>query len=62
MEEVTDENTEQEALAWRLKSIQAWLSDGGEVTLEAFRRMPLSARLDVLDYLADLPRAVGSRS
>lgn len=55
MEEVTEENTEQAELAWRLKSIQAWLSDGGEVTLEAFRRLPSGERLDVLDSLADLP-------
>lgn len=62
MEEVTEENTEQEALAWRLKSIQAWLSDGGEATFEAFRRLPPGARLDVLNWLVHLPRAVGSRS
>lgn len=36
MEEVNEENTEQEALAWRLKSIQAWLSDGGRQRLRRF--------------------------
>lgn len=54
MEELTEENTEPDVLLWRLKSIQGWMSDGGDKTVTEFRRLPLEARQDVLDILEDL--------
>lgn len=54
MEELTEENTEPDVLLWRLKSIQDWQSDGGDKTIEEFRRLSPSARQDVLDILEDL--------
>ena len=54
MEELTEENTEPDVLLWRLKSIQGWQSDGGDVTIDEFRRLSPEARQDVLDILEDL--------
>ena len=54
MEELTETNTEPDVLLWRLNSIQGWMADGGDVTIEAFRRLSPSARQDVLDILEDL--------
>lgn len=39
---------------WRLKSVQGWIADGGDKTVEEFRRLSLEARQDVLDILEDL--------
>ena len=54
MEELTEENTEPDKLLWRLKSVQGWMSDGGETTITEFRRLSTEARQDVLDILEDL--------
>ena len=54
MEELTEENTEPDKLLWRLKSVQGWMSDGGDKTVTEFRRLSRSARQDVLDILEDL--------
>lgn len=54
MEELTNENTEPDVLLWRLKSVQGWQSDGGNKTIEEFRRLSPAARQDVLDILEDL--------
>ena len=54
MEELTEENTEPNVLLWRLKSVQGWMSDGGDKTVTEFRRLSRSARQDVLDILEDL--------
>ena len=54
MEELTEENTEPDVLLWRLKSVQGWMSDGGETTIAEFRRLSTAARQDVLDILEDL--------
>lgn len=54
MEELTEENTEPDKLLWRLKSVQGWMSDGGDKTVAEFRRLSLEARQDVLDILEDL--------
>ena len=54
MEELTEDNTEPDVLMWRLKSVQGWMSDGGDKTIEEFRRLSPEARQDVLDILEDL--------
>ena len=54
MEELTEENTEPDVLLWRLKSVQGWMSDGGDKTVAAFRRLSPDVRQDVLDILEDL--------
>lgn len=54
MEELTEENTEPDVLLWRLKSIQGWMTDGGDTTIAEFRRLSPEARQDVLDILEDL--------
>ena len=54
MEELTEENTEPDVLLWRLKSVQGWMADGGDKTVEEFRRLSPAARQDVLDILEDL--------
>ena len=54
LEELNEENTEPDALLWRLKSIQGWMADGGDTTVNEFRRLSPSARQDVLDILGDL--------
>lgn len=54
MEELTEENTEPDVLLWRLKSIRGWQSDGGDRTIEEFRKLSPEARRDVLDILEDL--------
>lgn len=54
LEELNEENTEPNALLWRLKIIQGWISDGGDKTVEEFRRLSPEARQDMLDILEDL--------
>lgn len=54
MEELTEENTEPDVLLWRLNSIQGWMADGGDKTVEEFRRLSPEARQDMLDILEDL--------
>ena len=54
VEELTEENTEPDVLLWRLKSTQGWISDGGDKTVAAFRRLSPDVRQDVLDILEDL--------
>ena len=49
MEELTEENTEPDKLLWRLKSVQGWMSDGGDKTVTEFRTLEY-----VLDILEDL--------
>ncbi len=54
LEEMTEENTEPDAMLWRLQSVLGWKSDGGDKTIEEFRRLSPEARQDVLDILEDL--------
>ena len=54
MEELTEENTEPDKLLWRLKSVQGWMADGGDATVEEFHKLSPAARQDVLDVLEDL--------
>lgn len=54
LEELNEENTESDVLLWRLNSIQSWLSDGGDKTVEEFRRLSPSERQDMFDILSDL--------
>lgn len=54
LEEVEEENTEPDVLLWRVKSIQGWQDDGGDKTIEEFRKLSSAARQDVLDILEDL--------
>ena len=39
LEELTEENTEPDVFLWRLQSVQGWKSDGGDKTIEEFRRL-----------------------
>lgn len=54
MEELTEDNTEPDVLMWRLKSVQGWMADGGDKTIEEFRKLSPEAREDVLDILSEL--------
>ena len=54
LEELTEANTEPDVLQWRLESLQGWMADGGDKTIEEFRRLSPESRQDVLDILKDL--------
>jgi len=55
MAEITDENAETHLDAQFMSRLTDWLLDGGESTLAGFRALSPEQRLDVLDFLDDLP-------
>lgn len=57
--EITEENAETQITADLLQSIHAWREEGGDTTLQGFRRLPQEDREALLDYLDEfLPYAV----
>ncbi|MBE6597858.1 MAG: serine/threonine protein phosphatase [Ruminococcaceae bacterium] len=51
--EVTEDNCENTLNAELLKSLAMWQADGGQATLDGFKRLPPDERSDLLDYLED---------
>lgn len=51
--EITRKNFETHLSMNLLKGLQLWLSDGGNTTLEEFRKLPLDAREDILEYFSE---------
>lgn len=51
--EVTEENAQTQITEDLLEAVQLWLSDGGEATLQDFRRLNPDEREAVLDYLGE---------
>ncbi|MBR0414643.1 MAG: metallophosphoesterase [Clostridia bacterium] len=53
-EEVTDEGTEALSVE-NMLLYNEWKANGGDVTLNALEKQPFETRLDILDFLRDLP-------
>lgn len=51
--EITEENYATQINARTLKLLNNWMFNGGETTLEAFRRLSRSVREDVLEYFRE---------
>ena len=51
--EITDDNAEGHLTAEDLSALAGWLVDGGQTTLEEFRRLTPDERLGILDYLSE---------
>ena len=51
--EITDDNAEGHLTAEDLSALAGWLTDGGQTTLEGFRRLTPDEREGILEYLAE---------
>ena len=51
--EITEENAETHLKAEELSALAGWLCDGGDTTLEGFRRLTVSEREGILEYLEE---------
>ena len=51
--EITDDNCETHLTAEDISALAGWLADGGQTTLEEFRRLTPDAREGILEYLAE---------
>ena len=51
--EITEENWESHLTEDDLIDYSFWMSDGGDVTVQQFRRLSEWERMDILDYLED---------
>jgi len=51
--EITEENYAEQINADVLQVISAWMSDGGDTTLKAFRKLPPDEREALLDYMEE---------
>ena len=55
MVEITEENCDTHVDAEMMTHLLDWQLDGGSTTMREFQKLDMDARLDVLDYLEDLP-------
>lgn len=53
--EITEENYDKKLTADIMRDFNLWLSDGGRVTAEQFRKLDPLEMSDILDYIAGAP-------
>lgn len=51
--EITEENCEDYLTVADILDYDLWLQDGGQVTSGQFKKLPMSEKLDILDYLSE---------
>lgn len=51
--EITDDNYDSHLTSEDLSALAGWLTDGGQTTLEGFRRLTPDGRAGILDYLTE---------
>lgn len=51
--EITEENCEKQLTAENLMEYHLWMQDGGQVTAAQFRKLSVSEKADMLDYLSE---------
>ena len=51
--QITEDNCDTHLTAEDLSALAGWLTDGGQTTMEAFRRLTPDEREGILDYLAE---------
>lgn len=56
MVEITQENCETQLNADDIRSYMHWLRDGGETTVEQFRRLTKDEQEALIEYIEDMPR------
>ena len=50
--EITEENRDSHLTREVMLALNLWLQDGGQITMEKFRRLPHTEMTDILDYIA----------
>lgn len=59
--EITEENRDSHLTREVMLALNLWLQDGGQITMEKFRRLPHTEMTDILDYIegASLYEVIG---